>query len=147
MSEVRHSRRALAFVTLSLAGVAAGLPILRLRAALHDAHPVGDYPIFEVNVRMALAGVQRLGPYSQGFRHPGPAYFYWLAVPYALSGGTMSPSRDASRAWITGKTMRVVGAVTTPRRRRRDGHRRPPSPFDGSAAPCFLDYGSRTNTK
>src|SRR6185295_16885198 len=53
-----------------------------------DAHPTGDHAVFETNVRMALEGVQRFGPYSQGFRHPGPAYFYFLAVPYALFGRT-----------------------------------------------------------
>ena len=58
----------------------------QLHRALHDAHSTSDHTVFELNVRRTLAGEQRVGPYSQGFYHPGPAYFYWLAAPYALLG-------------------------------------------------------------
>jgi len=66
----------------------ATLQLSRLHHVLGGAHPTGDHAIFELNVRQALSGAQRVGPYSQGFYHPGTAYFYWLALPYALLGHT-----------------------------------------------------------
>jgi hypothetical protein len=56
----------------------------QLEDALRAAHPTRDYAIYEINVRLALEGRQELGPCSHWFHHPGPSYFYFLAVPYAL---------------------------------------------------------------
>src|SRR5207245_552305 len=45
----------------------------------------GDNPLLELATRDALHGHQLLGPYSRfGWHHPGPAYFYWLALPVLL---------------------------------------------------------------
>lgn len=60
----------------------------QLRHVLGDAHPTRDYVIYEINVQQVLKGKQFFGPYSQWFHHPGPAHFYWLALPYVLLGQT-----------------------------------------------------------
>src|SRR5205807_1160723 len=45
----------------------------------------GDNPLLELATQDALHGHQLLGPYSRfGWHHPGPAYFYWLALPVLL---------------------------------------------------------------
>ncbi len=68
-----------------LLGICA-LQFSQIYRTLGAAHPAGDHAIFELNVRRALRADQLLGPYSQGFYHPGPAYFYWLAPAYAVFG-------------------------------------------------------------
>src|SRR5262245_51004180 len=68
---------------LVVAILAVGLS--QLERPLGNAYPAGDDAMFELNVRRALSGDQRVGPCSQGFYHPGPAYFFWLAPAYALS--------------------------------------------------------------
>ena len=46
-----------------------------------------DVALVEIATRDAADGSQLLGPYSRfGWHHPGPAWFYWLSVPYRLSG-------------------------------------------------------------
>ena len=71
-------------VCLTLVGAIAAVGLSQLERTLGSPHPAGDHAIFELNVRRALSGDQRVGPYSQGFYHPGPAYFYMLAPAYAL---------------------------------------------------------------
>jgi hypothetical protein len=73
-------------VGLGLVVGVCALQFSQLHRALAAAHPTGDHAIFELNVRRALTFDQRLGAYSQGFYHPGPAYFYWLAPAYAAFG-------------------------------------------------------------
>lgn len=73
---------------LVLGAVTVLVSVRQLYQVLAGARSTADQAIFELNVGMALEGVQRVGAYSQGFHHPGPAYFYWLALPYALLGRT-----------------------------------------------------------
>jgi hypothetical protein len=81
-SLAKISDRTLGVVAIACVVAAVGVQQRQLYVALRDVHPIGDLAIFEFNVRLALEGLQRLGPYSQGFHHPGPAFFYLLAVPY-----------------------------------------------------------------
>ncbi|MBW2525917.1 MAG: hypothetical protein JRI23_17170 [Deltaproteobacteria bacterium] len=63
------------------------LPLLAVARKMPSHTPSGDLALLELGMLDALAGDQLLGPYSQhGFRHPGPALFYLLALPYRLSG-------------------------------------------------------------
>lgn len=62
--------------------------LAQLHDALHDAHPTRDNAIYEINVRRVLEGAQWSGPHSQGFRHPGPSFFYLLALGYVVAGKT-----------------------------------------------------------
>src|SRR5678815_2355832 len=78
--------RAFGMIALVSAAAALGVQQRQLYRALGNVHPIGDLAIFEFNVRLALERLQRFGPYSQGFHHPGPAFFYLLAVPYVALG-------------------------------------------------------------
>jgi hypothetical protein len=59
-------------------------------AGLGDhVRPWGDLALIETSVRAVGSRSLLLGPYSQwGWRHPGPLYFYVLAVPYRLLGSS-----------------------------------------------------------
>ena len=74
--------------------------LAQLEHALGGAHPTRDYAIYEINVRQTLEGRQAVGPYSQWFHHPGPSYFYWLAIAYTL-GGQSSFSLYAAAQLLT----------------------------------------------
>lgn len=85
---VRRRRWILAALVVAVALWASLHELGQIHDALRDAHPTRDNAIYEINVRRVLAGEQWSGPHSQGFRHPGPSFFYLLALPYALAGKT-----------------------------------------------------------
>jgi hypothetical protein len=93
----RRHRLTLAVIVTALLGFR--LLVHQLHAALQNPRPAGDHAIFETNVRMALEGAQLIGPYSQGFHHPGPAYFYFLALPYQLLGRTTLALHTSARSF------------------------------------------------
>jgi hypothetical protein len=48
----------------------------------------GDSALIELATREASEGARLLGPYSRfGWNHPGPLYFYLLALPYRAAAG------------------------------------------------------------
>src|SRR5262245_45168912 len=98
------SDRAFRLIALGCAAAAIAVHQRQLYRSLGDVHPIGDLAIFEFNVRLALEGIQRFGPYSQGFHHPGPAFFYFLAVPYVAMG-------ERSYALYLGSYLLTVGFV------------------------------------
>jgi hypothetical protein len=76
-------------VALGLTGAVPMLPylvrLIRTPAARFILE--GDYSGLELATRFAFSGRTLLGPYSRfGFRHPGPAYFFFLAPTHALFG-------------------------------------------------------------
>jgi hypothetical protein len=78
-----------------LAGLAV-LPVILPASRIIDgmdgmrrASPASDFALLELSTGEALRGTQRLGPYSRfGWRHPGPAYFYFLAPFYGAFGAS-----------------------------------------------------------
>lgn len=50
---------------------------------------IGDDAVLEAAIRRVPSGMQALGPYSRyQFHHPGPAYFFFQAPFYWLTGGS-----------------------------------------------------------
>ncbi len=89
----RGWRRQVAAVPLWALLVAVVVPPLALAVAvlLHQgaAEVAGDQAVIELAVRESAEGGRSLGPYSRyGWSHPGPIWFYLLAVPYRLLGAT-----------------------------------------------------------
>jgi len=67
------------------------LPVLVLAAvtAFVTQGPWGDQAVILLSTDRAASLRQLVGPYSRfGWSHPGPLYFYLLAVPYKLLGST-----------------------------------------------------------
>ena len=72
-----------------LVGLIPGVALLGMNLAVATAErvPAGDFAVLEIATRNAIGGDQLLGAYSRyGWRHPGPALFYWSAPFYRLSG-------------------------------------------------------------
>jgi hypothetical protein len=72
---------------LALTVVPFGVSAARLATARHAFQPFADEAAIELQTRAVGAHRVLLGPYSRfGFKHPGPALYYVLAVPYRLLG-------------------------------------------------------------
>lgn len=76
----------------ALAFVAVGLPfcialVRILSASGSHVYLPGDLALIELHTEQALHWHQLLGPFDRfGWNHPGPSYYYLLAVPYRLLG-------------------------------------------------------------
>jgi hypothetical protein len=71
--------------------------VLAGRAGLAHLGPWGDQAIIQVDTARAASLHQLLGPYSRfGWSHPGPAWFYLLALPYRALGSTPAALAVAS---------------------------------------------------
>lgn len=75
----------------ALLGVLAAIPSLVLAVGVIQHHDqqvfAGDQATVELSTREAEHFSRTLGPYSRyGWNHPGPLWFYALAVPYRLLG-------------------------------------------------------------
>lgn len=74
-----------------VAGVALALPLVVLAVRVladGDPSPTGDVSLIELRTRdVGTAHNPLLGSYGRyGFNHPGPLWFYALALPYRLTG-------------------------------------------------------------
>ncbi|HTZ08663.1 MAG TPA: hypothetical protein VMB72_06315, partial [Acidimicrobiales bacterium] len=59
-----------------------GIELTRLLVSSGPVYPTGDLALVDLAVRSATRFQQVLGPYDRfGWHHPGPAYFYLLALP------------------------------------------------------------------
>ena len=86
MEEAEHA--AWRAAALSIAEKKGELGWPRVAASFEFRSPLRFEDEFEVAVRLVGDGTV-LGPYSRFvFNHPGPLYFYLLALPYRLFGGT-----------------------------------------------------------
>lgn len=66
------------------------LLVMNVSVAGAERFPAGDIAVLEIGTRSALGGDQLLGAYSRfGWRHPGPALFYWYSPFYRLSGNQL----------------------------------------------------------
>ncbi len=76
-----------------------------------EVHAGGDASLLELATREALAGRRLLGPWSRfGWNHPGPAYFYVLALPYRLVDG-LAGLRVGALLVNAGAAVAVVAVV------------------------------------
>ena len=97
---------------LTAAPFLVGLVILALqRGAATDFG--GDASLIELATMEAASGRRLLGAYSRyGWHHPGPAYFYLLAVPYRLLG----PDAGLQAGALLINAAAAVGIVAAVRR-------------------------------
>ncbi|HEX6492535.1 MAG TPA: hypothetical protein VF112_03430, partial [Candidatus Dormibacteraeota bacterium] len=106
-----------------LAAAVVALPLAWAAAALGASHPdvvVGDdRGLAELALMRATHHAQLLGPYSRfGWHHPGPSWFYLLALPYLVTGtatygmylGTLL-LQGAAAAWTVLAVRRHGGAA------------------------------------
>lgn len=86
----RHrDRRKIAAVVVTALVVA---PIMwtALHAAVSHWIPTGDWAVIELHTRdVGTSATPLVGPYSRfGWNHPGPMLYWFLALPYRLSGSS-----------------------------------------------------------
>ena len=103
------------------------LPVLVLAAVTASVArgPWGDQAVILLSTDRAASLRQLVGPYSRfGWSHPGPLYFYLLAIPYKLLGSTERGLAVGSvvlaGAFALG-TVAAVGALAGPRAARWAG--------------------------
>lgn len=90
----------------------AGLVLLVLQAGKATDFG-GDASLLELATMEAASGRRLLGAYSRyGWHHPGPAYFYVLAVPYRLLG----PDAGLQAGALLVNAVAAVGVVACVRR-------------------------------
>jgi hypothetical protein len=87
---------------------AAGLALTR---SAEKIFPIGDIAVLEIYVRNAVSGRLLVGPYSRfGWHHPGPIYFYLLALVYRLAGSTTA-SLSAGAAVIATASIALLAWI------------------------------------
>ena len=103
------------------------LPVLVLAAVTASVAqgPWGDQAVILLSTDRAASLRQLVGPYSRfGWSHPGPLYFYLLALPYKLLGSTERGLAVGS-VLLTGAfaigTVAAAGALAGPRAARWAG--------------------------
>lgn len=100
-----------------VAALAVALPAAVLAALAGAAvqGPWGDQAVIQLATDRAARFEQLLGPYSRfGWSHPGPLYFYLLALPYRALGGTQAALSAASvilAALFGVTTVLIVGGL------------------------------------
>lgn len=83
--------------------------VLAVVAALDRIGPWGDQGAIQLATDRAARFTQLVGPYSRfGWSHPGPLWFYLLAGPYRLFGGT---GRALAAATVVVTGVAAVGVV------------------------------------
>ena len=92
-----------------------GIVLIRLAGASHRVFLPDDLALVDLHTRVALAWHQAVGPFDRfGWNHPGPAYYYLLAVVYRVVG-------DGARAAFIGASLinllAALGVVAVARRR------------------------------
>jgi hypothetical protein len=106
-------KRALLFCTV-VAAVCLPHFVLAGRALRSSAPvvPMGDWAMTELGVLDATEGRQTLGAYSRfGFRHPGPALFYWAAPLYAATGRAGASITASVALWNGLLAAAILGLV------------------------------------
>lgn len=81
------------------------LAVVAASNAGNAATPFGDTAVIELRTLAASRGRELLGPYSRfGWQHPGPAFFYWAAPFFRVSGarpgGLALAAATANLAWV-----------------------------------------------
>lgn len=86
--------------------------IVRWLSAPGPYYLIGDQAILDLRVRQAVRFQQLLGPFDRfGWHHPGPLYFYLLAVPGWLLGPGWRPDFVGTALIEAGSCLAVVWAL------------------------------------
>jgi hypothetical protein len=83
----RRDRAAWIAIAATIVTILPALVVLA-KFAFRDVLLTGDFAVIDARVRDVWSGpIPLVGPYSNGWNHPGPMYFYAFAPLHALTGG------------------------------------------------------------